>query len=103
MAFGMSGLQIVISCYISNLLLRQKHNYKCNLMFEALNTSMSGRISRNEFRDAYDTNNIADQMPLKSNQEPLTADELFDRIKNCFKIIRVPLNEVKDEDETDSK
>ena len=59
-------------------------------MFEALNTSMSGRISRDEFRAAFETYNIAEQMPLKSNHEHVTADELFNRIKNCCKIIQVP-------------
>ena len=90
----MVGLQQVIASCISNLLLRQKHNYESIQMFEALNTSMSGRISRDEFRAAFETYNIAEQMPLKSNHEHVTADELFNRIKNCCKIIQVPSKQI---------
>lgn len=76
----MGRLQISFTSFISNVLILSENIQLYIKLFKVINKSKSGKITRQEFVDAYQ-NNLVKEYFLRENLPDIPVNQLFNRIK----------------------
>ena len=76
----MGRLQISFTSFISNVLILSENIQLYIKLFKVINKSKSGKITRQEFVDAYQ-NNLVKEYFIRENLPDISVNQLFNRIK----------------------